>query len=304
MSPFLRRGAAASFVFHLLVALMLLFVMPQGTPEKMPEFATFQVEFEGPPQEARRSNVSAPVPSATVSPEPSPEPPTPEPPKPTPPQPPPPPPTPPPPVPPLPQPPAPPPTPEPTPAPRPPPPPPPPVKPLPQPPAPAPQPPRPPSQTSQPNAAKSAVPDSRALENTLEKLKSLRPASTAPTARFSPPRSGAPAVGGSLIGTDNTSLNSQQRGAIGEQVRECWTRDSGALGADTFQVHLVVTTDDQGVARGADIAPNDPSSPVGSPLHAFAERARRAVLSPRCANLPLPASMRGSTHRFEFIFKP
>jgi len=312
VSPLLRRSAAASLVFHLVVALMLLFVVPRSTLEKMPELASFQVEFEGPPQEARKSDVSAPVPASTVAPEPSPEPPTPEPPKPTPPQPPPPPPPPPPPLPPppLPVPPAPTPpvpTPEPTPAPRPPPPPPPPTPPKPPPPTPpppVPPPPSPPSQTSQPNVTKNPAPDSRSLENTLSKLKSLHPQNQVPIARYSPPQTGAPSQGGSLIGTDNTSLNAQQRGAIGDQVRECWNRDAGALKAETFQVHLIVKTDDQGVAHQADIAPGDPAQPVGSPLHAFAERARRAVLAPRCSNLPLPASMKGRTHVFDFTFKP
>jgi len=282
-------------VFHLAVVLTLLFAIPSATPEKMPELASFQVEFEGPPQEARKSNVSAPVPASTVAPEPSPEPPTPEPPKPTPPQPPPPPPPPPPPLPPPPLPPPPLPVP---PAPTPPKPPPP------TPPPPVPPPPSPPSQTSQPNVTKNPAPDSRSLENTLSKLKSLRPQTQAPTARYSPPQAGAPSQGGSLIGTDNTSLNASQRGAIGDQVRECWTRDAGALKAETFQVHLIVTTDEQGVARLAKIAPDDPANAGGSPLHAFAERAVRAVLSPNCSRLPLPPSLKGRIHTFDFKFKP
>jgi neural Wiskott-Aldrich syndrome protein len=151
---------------------------------------------------------------------------------------------------------------------------------------------------------KNPVPDSRALLNTLDKLRSLHQQDRAPTARYNPPASGAPAVGGSLRGTDNTSLNAVQRGAIGEQVRECWTRDAGALGAEGFTVHLIVTTDEQGVARQAAIAASDPAAPLGSPLHAFGERAVRAVLSPRCSALPLPDSLRGRIHRFDFVLKP
>ena len=59
--------------------------------EPMPEQASFEVDIVGPPQEARKATVSAPMPASTVAPTPSPEPPSPEPPKPTPPQPPPPP---------------------------------------------------------------------------------------------------------------------------------------------------------------------------------------------------------------------
>ena len=146
--------------------------------------------------------------------------------------------------------------------------------------------------------------DSRSLENTLDKLRSLHQQDRAPTARYSPPASGAPAVGGSIHGTDNTSLNAVQRGAIGEQVRECWSRDSGAKDADKFQAHLIVTTDSDGVARAAMIAPGDPAAAPGTALHAFAEAGVRAVLSPRCAALPLPESMHGGVHRFDFIFKP
>ena len=87
-------------------------------------------------------------------------------------------------------------------------------------------------------------------------------------------------------------------------MRECWTRDAGALNAENFHVQLIVITDEQGVARQATIAPGDPAAPVGSPLHAFAERAVRAVLAPRCSALPLPASLQGQIHRFLFDFKP
>jgi hypothetical protein len=132
----------------------------------------------------------------------------------------------------------------------------------------------------------------------------LRQQTEAPTARYSPPASGAPVLGGSIHGTDNTSLNAVQRGAIGDKVRECWTRDAGAKNADAFSVHLVVTTDANGVAREAQIAPGDPAATPDNPLHAFAERAVRAVLAAQCSALPLPPQMLGQIHRFDFIFKP
>jgi hypothetical protein len=179
-----------------------------------------------------------------------------------------------------------------------------PVPPPPAPPPPKPTPPASPSQTNQPNPTKNSAADTRSLENTLEKLRSIRSSNQAPTARYTPPRSGAPQQGGSVHGTDNTSLSAVQRGAIGDKVRECWTRDAGALDADKFQVHLIVTTDAAGVAREARIAPGDPAAPLGSPLHAFAERAVRTVLAARCSALPLPPQMLGQVHQFDFIFKP
>lgn len=95
-------------------------------------------------------------------------------------------------------------------------------------------------------------------------------------------------------------LNAVQRGYIGDHVRECWQADNYATGP--FQVHLIVTTDANGVARQAEIAPGDPAAPLGSPLHAFAERAVRAVLTAQCSALPLPPTMMGQIHRFDFIF--
>ena len=326
MNDRLGKGAAASTAFHLLVLAALLFLIRPPPIEPMPDLATFEVDVEGPQQEARHADVSAPVPASTTAPTPSPAPPTPQPPKPLPPSdavpPPPPPPSaapPPIPVPPIPTPPPPillpPPTPEaaPTLAPPPRPAPPTPAPPLPVPPPPLPPPPvprpvtptpTPPSQSSQPHETKNAAPDSRAAENNLDKLMSIMRQRNAPTARYNPQASGAPVLGGSVHGTDNSSLNAQQRGAIGDKVRECWGTDTGAKDYATFSVHLIVTTDAQGVAHEAVIAPGDPAAPLGSPLHAFGERATHAVLSPRCAALPLPGAMLGQVHRFDFIFKP
>ena len=143
--------------------------------------------------------------------------------------------------------------------------------------------------------------DSRSVLNTLERLRSLRQQTDTST---SPTRPRGPELGVSLRGSDNASLSAVQRGAVGEKVRDCWTRDAGVLHADTFQVHLIVTTDATGVARQAEIAPGDPASAFSSPLHALAERAVLAVLAAPCPTLPLPQSMIGQPHRFDFIFKP
>jgi hypothetical protein len=99
-------------------------------------------------------------------------------------------------------------------------------------------------------------------------------------------------------------MSSAQRGAIGDHVRECWTYDPGALGVEQMQVLLTVTTDQAGVARLAEIAGTD-AGRMGEPVfRAFAERARRAVLDPHCANLPLPQSMLGKPNVLTFQFKP
>ena len=85
--------------------------------------------------------------------------------------------------------------------------------------------------------------------------------------------------------TDITaSLSAEQREAIGDRVRQCWTRDAGAPGIDTMQVMLTVTVDPaDGTARSAEVADQDRARIAGDlRLRAFAERAVRAFLDPRC----------------------
>lgn len=115
---------------------------------------------------------------------------------------------------------------------------------------------------------------------------------------------GAPNGGGNPLGNDTAALSADQRGAIGDHVRACWTYDPGALNVDKLQVLLTVTTDAAGVVRLAVVA--DPDVPkLSDPVfRAFAERARRAVLDPRCADLPLPQKLLGKTNVLTFRFSP
>jgi len=171
------------------------------------------------------------------------------------------------------------------------------------PPPPVPNPSAAPSRTSQPNATKNPAPESDALLNTLEKLRALQPQTKPPTARYNPAAGGAPNAGGSPDG-DTNALSARQMGAIGDHVRECWAHDAGALGADKLQVRLRVLTDETGVARQADVIGADLAR-MGDPVfRAFAERARRAVLDPRCANLPLPGTLLGQRRTLDFRFSP
>ena len=172
------------------------------------------------------------------------------------------------------------------------------------PPPPAPPPPAPASTTSQPNATKNPAPESDALENTLLKLRALQKQTQPPRSAPNPRQGGAPNGGGNPQGNDTAALSADQRGAIGDHVRECWTYDPGALGVDKMQVLLTVTTDPAGVARLAEVAGSDEAR-LGDPIfRAFAERARRAVLDPHCANLPLPQSLLGKTNVLTFRFSP
>lgn len=106
------------------------------------------------------------------------------------------------------------------------------------------------------------------------------------------------------MGNDTAALSAAQRGEIGDHVRECWTKDAGALDLDKQRVLLTVTTDAAGTARQAVVAGEDVAR-MGDPrFRAFAERAIRAVLDVRCANLPMPKAMIGKVNVLTFRFSP
>jgi hypothetical protein len=173
------------------------------------------------------------------------------------------------------------------------------------PPPPVPVPPSPQSATSQPNPTKNPAPQSNALENTLEKLRSLQKQTQPPKARYNPQAGGAQNGGGNPLSDDTSALSVAQRGAIGDEVRRCWSTDPGMLDLDKMEVLLTVTTDGGGVVRRAVVAQDDIGRVTGNMrLRVFAERAIRAVMDPNCANLPLPPSMLGQTRVFTFRFRP
>lgn len=322
MSPGLRRGALISAAIHIVIIVMLLIGIPFISPPEVPQETTVAMVFDGDAAKSMQAPAPAPVPAPAPAPTPTPTPQAEQPPKPepieTPAPPPPPPPAPAPqeaarslPTPPLP---VPPPTPAPAPTTVPPPPsatpsPPQPQPPLPTPPLPVPPPPTPaPSQqsaTSQPNPTKNPAPQSSALENTLEKLRSLQRQTEPPKTRYNPQSGGAPNGGGNPQSDDTSALTAAQRGAIGDFVRRCWSTDPGMLDLDKMEVMLTVTTDGAGVVRRAMVAPEDVGRVSGNPrLRVFSERAVRAVMDPNCANLPLPPTMLGQTRAFTFRFRP
>ena len=87
-------------------------------------------------------------------------------------------------------------------------------------------------------------------------------------------------------------------------MRECWTKDPGALDLEKMRVLLTVTTDDAGTARIAVVADEDRGKLSDPRFRAFAERAVRAVLDARCAGLPLPGTMKGRNAVLTFRFSP
>jgi hypothetical protein len=96
--------------------------------------------------------------------------------------------------------------------------------------------------------------------------------------------------------TANGRLSSEQRGAIGDHIRECWTKDANAAGPTNRSMTLKVTVDANNIARTAEVFGEDIGRLGDAGVRAFAERARRAVLDPRCANLPLPAALLGKVN--------
>jgi hypothetical protein len=324
ISPGLQRGAIVSAAVHLVILLLLLIGLPYARPPEEPQEASIAMVFDG----TAESSIHAPAPAAVPAPAPAPtvtpapqaqQPPKPQPTEPAPPPPPPPPPAPPPPqatAPPLPTPPlpVPPPTPSPAASIAPPPPaappsppqaqPPLPTAPLPVPPPPIPAP-SPQSATTQPNPTKNPAPQSTALENTLEKLRSLQRQTLPPKSRYNPQSGGAPNGGGNPQSDDTAALSAAQRGAIGDFVRRCWATDPGMLDLDKMEVLLTVTTDGGGVVRRAIVAPEDAGRVSGNMrLRVFSERAVRAVMDPNCANLPLPPTLLGQIRTFTFRFRP
>ena len=323
MTPRLRIGVTVSAVLHIGILLFLLIGLPARIPqEPEPPETTVAMVFQG----TAASSMLAPTPARVPAPSKEAAPPAPPvttPPKPQPADAPPPPPPPPPPrpqthvepAPPSPTPPVPTPPPEPTPAPdiirRPPPPPTPPAPtppaktepPLPLPPPLVPPPPAPPSTTSQPNVTKNPAPNSSSVENTLEKLRQMQQQSQPPKAKANPTAGGAPNGGGNPQG-DTAALSADQRGAIGDHVRECWTKDAGALDIEKQRVLLTVTTDAGGVARKADVSGEDVGRLADPRFRAFAERAVRAIMDPHCANLPLPSHVMGKVNVLTFRFSP
>ena len=167
-----------------------------------------------------------------------------------------------------------------------------------------PPPPAKPSQTAQPNTTRNTAPDSSALEATLLRLKQMQRQQEPPKARPNPQAGGVPDSGGNPTSNDTDALSAAQRGQIGAHVRECWTKDAGAMNVEQMSVVLSVITDATGTVRVAQIGDEDRKKLSDPYFLSFAERARRAVMDVRCATLPLPSHMLGRNQNLTFRFRP
>ena len=142
------------------------------------------------------------------------------------------------------------------------------------------------------------------MEATLRRLRQTQRQTEPPRAPPNPRAGGYPNAGGSPAGDNTAALDESQRGAIGDHVRECWTKDGAALNLDRMSVVLIVLTDASGTVRQADVGEEDRGRLSDPIFRAFAERARRAVLDVRCATLPLPRQLLGRGGSLTFRFRP
>lgn len=177
-------------------------------------------------------------------------------------------------------------------------------------PPPAASPPAPASPATPPSVAKTASPDTRLpdthlpdthlIESTLDRLRSAERQAQSAAAKAA-----AAKAGGSPTGDINAKLTGEQRGAIGDKVRECWTKDPGALDLEKMSVTMTVTLD-AGVVRDVEVGAADRGKLANPRFRVFAERAARATLDPHCADLSneLPKSELGHKAQLTLHFRP
>lgn len=120
-----------------------------------------------------------------------------------------------------------------------------------------------------------ASPNSDDLDKTLDRLRELSRQAHPPVPHKAP-----------------DGLSVEQRSAIGEAVRECWSKDPGSSGDPNMAVTLSVVIDGNGTPRTADIVPEDRQRLADPVYRTFADRAVKAILGANCRSLPSPV---GST---------
>jgi outer membrane biosynthesis protein TonB len=159
---------------------------------------------------------------------------------------------------------------------------------------------------SQPNETKNPAPDTRSLDNTLEKLLADQKQVKPPTHVYNPERGGARNAGGSKTGNLTGELSKGQQKQIGDEVRRCYSEDTAAMNYASYSAIITVTIDATGEARLADLSDADKARASADPaFRAFAERAERAVLDPTCSKLPVPPDLLGKpAQQLTFRFRP
>lgn len=178
--------------------------------------------------------------------------------------------------------------------------------PLPMPPPPAPPPPNPQAQPTQQAGTGQTPPvqrpqeNSRSVENTLERLRQLQAQQRPPAARPNP-QSGRPASGGGSP-TGTQPLTQGEIRGLADQIGECWSVDAGAPNLNEIVVEMRVQLDAQGNVRN--VLPGQGGVPSDPRARAVYESARRALLSPQCNPLRVPADKYRTVMDSTFRFNP
>jgi outer membrane biosynthesis protein TonB len=159
--------------------------------------------------------------------------------------------------------------------------------------------------THQPHHTKTPAIDTHSFDNTMEKLLADQKQTAPPKHVYNPDRGGARNAGGQLHGNLTGDLSNAQRKTIGDEVRRCYAEDTEAKDYATYFARMIVTIDEQGVARDVKLSAADAARAGSDPaFRAFAERAMHAVLDPTCAQLPIPADKLGQSAQLSFTFRP
>ena len=126
-----------------------------------------------------------------------------------------------------------------------------------------------------------------------------------------PAQAGFPAPGRYSLGAPlrddvTSSLSDQQKEAIADSVKRCYAQDTQAKGFTAYYADIVATNDASGEVRVAKLAAQSQArASTDLAYRAFAERALQAVLSPPCAQLPMPPNLLGRPSSvFTFRFRP
>jgi hypothetical protein len=174
-----------------------------------------------------------------------------------------------------------------------------------QPPTPLPPPPVPPPPVPSQQAGNGQTPPvqrpqerSSSVLNTLDRLRQTQQ-QTPPNGRPNPPPAAPSSGGGAPTGT--AALTSGEIRGLAEQIGECWSVDAGAPNLSEIVVELRVQLDGQGNVRNVVAASGVPSE---ARARAVYESARRALLSPQCNPLKVPAAKLPTLMASTFRFNP
>ncbi|MCZ8149798.1 MAG: hypothetical protein O9325_18350, partial [Roseomonas sp.] len=176
-----------------------------------------------------------------------------------------------------------------------------PTPPIPLPPPPAPPPPQPAQAagTGQTPPVQRPQENSRAVENTLERLRAQQAQQQPPTGRPNP-QAGRPASGGGTP-TGTAQLTQGEIRGIAEHVAQCWSVDPGMLNLQEREIIVRVRIRPPGVIYDVIPQGGPPSDPRD---RALLESARRALRDPRCEALPINADRIPAVEATPFRFRP